>query len=374
VHESHHSHPPGGRLVVDATGCQRRFDDASCVDSCACDGIEVCSATGPTPTGCVPGGTPCNQDRDLCTIEACCETDGDYSECGFGDSVQQIQAICDRVQSRRRLSRRLLYTQTLPNGQEVDCVRKAQVRRRSPFVGESFATYAIQTCDDGNQCTDDPMCNPSTGNCPPSTGRPRGTSCTEDGAGNPVQPPPGSCVEVGCSGGRDLSGVDPAPDQCALLYPTSVVPGAPISCTEVDTGVDLNGLSLFRLAGANEQSATYQRRSDFSGADFGESWGSCLKNSCPSSDGQCVVRAVEPDDTTGQNPGCPNPEGECVVGSCVVDESQRLTAPDGVPVVGCQVRLSDAACPPVTCSDGRVLESFCQPSSGVCSNPCVEVP
>lgn len=363
--------PAGGRKTVNFLGCQRILDDQSCQDTCACDGVDFCSATGPTPTGCLPGGNPCNQDRDLCTIEACCEADGDYSDCDLGDATQAIQAVCERVQDSGRLSRRLLYTEVLSNGQEAQCVRKARIKR--PVVGRGELTYTVTSCDDGNQCTADGICNRRTGNCPSSTPLPRGTICTADRFGNEVQPPASACAVVRCNGGRDVSNTVPVVNDCGLVFPADV--SLPVSCPEIDTGVTIDGaLSLYRLATARVPAvASYEFRNSL-GAPIPGRVNSCLNVACTRTDGDCNVVPAQPDGPSGQNSQCPDPQGECLVGGCVADESEWLVGPDGVPVVGCQAMLSDEVCGQVTCSDGSTRPSVCQPSSGTCSDPCLLVP
>jgi len=66
------------------------------------------------------------------------------------------------------------------------------------------ADACVSTCDDGNQCTDDGVCDPVSG-CPGSTDSPAGTACDFATVGDGLCDGAGACVEcltaTDCTGG-----------------------------------------------------------------------------------------------------------------------------------------------------------------------------
>jgi hypothetical protein len=209
-------------------------------------------------------------------------------------------------------------------------------------------------CDDGNDCTVDGTCNPSTGECEGGGDLPINTPCDTDGFCDGA----GTCVE--CNDGTQC------PDdtnQCTMAACTTnmcgqanVMNGMACDLTGMDDGVCEDGTCV---AAPVCTPATAEIDCD----DGDE----CTLHSCP--DGMCVTMPAE-DGATCDADGTP---GSCQGGSCAGNcDPSVVDCTDMGPNAECTEDLCDPSTSPGTCSNPPVADctSCCDPGGGANSGNC----
>lgn len=338
-------------------------------DSCDCNGRELCDPHldgADAASGCVPRDPPpCNTDDDLCTVELCCE---ENPGCRTG-TTPQIHAGPVTKDCKDLRGRRLPWAPG--DSTTVYCVD----RYEETFLGESWKTYGIITCNDGNQCTRD-ACNPETGTCESRVIR--GNACEgPDGRRNTAD----GCGVFECAWSGDARCIR-SENRSAhhVSCPEQDVPGSYTRCGFSEVGEPI----------------TY-RLDDWEGWCRGLIFKSCHEGACRNSGlrGVCGITTTgecPPDqgcitfhctgDTTvkgGGIIGCQRelhsdrcssllpPSNRCLRATCTGDPNDHN---GGVP--GCQFIPEDSLCGPSTerCSDGTPPRMICQPGTGECKADC----
>jgi len=232
--------------------CVSTPNNAACDDGLLCNGAEICSASGPSPSGCVMGNPPtCPSDGVGCTTDACdeaaqgCTYAPNHASCAQGQICSPQQGGC--VQGQACSSSAECQDNNLCNGAETCsggvCVPGQQVNCNdlvgctvdscNPATGQCTNAPNNAACDDGFACNGVESCNAQMG-CvlsTPPVDCDDGMACTYD----MCQEPSGTCAHYGqdfaCDDGNVCNGAETCDVQLGC-QPSQV----PFECPDAGSG------------------------------------------------------------------------------------------------------------------------------------------
>ena len=243
-------------------GCVTLPNHAACNDGMYCNGVETCSSSGPTPTGCVAGSAvACPSDGITCTTDACdepsqsCTSTPNSAMCPQGQTCVVQQGGCTAAQPCLDSAQcqdgnacngaEVCSGGVCQAGQPVNCNDQigCTVDSCNPANGQCVHTPNNAACDDGFACNGVESCDAQMG-CvaTPAPNCNDGVACTFD----QCQEPTGTCVNFPqdylCSDGQLCNGAETCNAQlgCQPAAAPHVCPDDGIACTVSTCNAQLN--------------------------------------------------------------------------------------------------------------------------------------